>query len=58
MSAFLYALVFALGFGLLIGNYTAWALFELGVPDPTVYGALTMVAVGFGVFTVLRRLEG
>ncbi len=56
MSPLFYSVIFGLFFGLLVGNYTAWALYEFGVASPTFIGMLAAVAVGFGSYVLLRRL--
>ncbi len=56
MSPLFYSGIFGLFFGLLVGNYTAWALYEFGVASPTFIGMLAAVAVGFGSYVLLRRL--
>jgi hypothetical protein len=56
MTPFRYALLVALGFGLLLGNYVAWGLHEYGYAFPTVVGAVVAVASGFSMYVALRRM--
>ena len=57
MTALGYALLFGLAFGLLVGNYAAWAAYEFEVVNATFWGALVAIVVGFWLYVLLRRLS-